>query len=138
MLDLESWASGSIPTRGNILSLDFLFSRSKASDANIGIIANVVYLWKPRVYPKIWEQQKFLRPINKCLKVQNSEFQLALPDSGTYRFIQFHIKNALVRILFKFKYWLVAFAFNIRSEYLFRIKLKIMSIKVQILRCSNF
>ena len=23
MLDLESWASGSIPTRGNILSLDF-------------------------------------------------------------------------------------------------------------------
>ena len=44
MLDLESWASGSIPTRDNILSLDFLFSHSKASDANIGIIANVVYL----------------------------------------------------------------------------------------------
>ena len=33
--------SGSIPTRGNILLLDFLFSRSKTSD---GIIANVVYL----------------------------------------------------------------------------------------------
>ena len=33
---------GSIPIGGNILSLDFLFSRSKASDANIGIIANFV------------------------------------------------------------------------------------------------
>ena len=43
MLDLESWATG-----GNILLLFFLFSRSKASDANIGIIANVVCLWKPR------------------------------------------------------------------------------------------
>ena len=30
---------GSIPTGGNILSLDF-FSHSKASDANIDIIAN--------------------------------------------------------------------------------------------------
>ena len=45
MLDFEAWASGSIPTRGNILLMDFfLFSHSKASDANIGIIANVVYL----------------------------------------------------------------------------------------------
>ena len=46
MFDLETWASGSIPNRGNILLMDFfvLFSRSKASDANIGIIANVVYL----------------------------------------------------------------------------------------------
>ena len=35
--------SGSIPTRGNILSLDF-FSRSKASDANVVIIANFVIL----------------------------------------------------------------------------------------------
>ena len=41
MLDLESWASGSILTGGNIL-FHFLFSCSKASDANIGIIANVV------------------------------------------------------------------------------------------------
>ena len=42
MLDLESdvlRGLGSIPTGGNILSLDFLFSLSKASDANIGIIA---------------------------------------------------------------------------------------------------
>ena len=31
---------GSIPIGGNILSLEFLFSRSEASDANIGIIAN--------------------------------------------------------------------------------------------------
>ena len=43
VLDLESvvmrcW--GSIPTRGNILSLAFLFSHSKPSDANIGIITN--------------------------------------------------------------------------------------------------
>ena len=36
---------GSIPTGGNILSLDFfLFSRSKASDANIGIVANIMCL----------------------------------------------------------------------------------------------
>ena len=49
MLDLESWASGSILTGGNIFLLFFLFSRSKASDANIGIIANVVCLWKPRI-----------------------------------------------------------------------------------------
>ena len=44
MLDLESDAMrgpGSIPTRGNILSLDF-FSHSKAFDANIGINANFV------------------------------------------------------------------------------------------------
>ena len=41
---------GSILTEGNILSLDFfLFLRSKASDANIGIIANVVCLWKTRM-----------------------------------------------------------------------------------------
>ena len=33
---------GSILTWGNILSLDFLFSRFKASDANIGIIAKFV------------------------------------------------------------------------------------------------
>ena len=32
---------GSIPTGGTILSLDFI-SRSKASDANIGITANLV------------------------------------------------------------------------------------------------
>ena len=44
VLDLESEVMrglGSIPTWGNILSLDF-FSSSKASDANIGIIANFV------------------------------------------------------------------------------------------------
>ena len=41
--DSETWASGSILTGGNILLL-FFFSRSKASDANIGIIANVVCL----------------------------------------------------------------------------------------------
>ena len=43
-LDLESEVMrgpGSIPTGVNILSLDFI-SRSKASDANIGIIANFV------------------------------------------------------------------------------------------------
>ena len=33
---------GSIPTGGNILSLDFLFSHSKASDASIGIIFNFI------------------------------------------------------------------------------------------------
>ena len=44
VLDLESEAMrglASIPTGGNILSLDFI-SHSKASDANIGIIANFI------------------------------------------------------------------------------------------------
>ena len=44
MLDLESGAMrgpGSIPTGGNILSLDY-FSHSKASNANISIITNFV------------------------------------------------------------------------------------------------
>ena len=41
VLDLESEVH-SIPTGSNILPLDFLFSHSKASDANIGIIANFV------------------------------------------------------------------------------------------------
>ena len=48
MLDLESEAMrglGSIPTGGNIFC-PWIFSHSKASDANIGIIANVVCLWK--------------------------------------------------------------------------------------------
>ena len=51
VLDLESEdmrCPGSIPTGGNILSLDF-FSCSKASDANIGIIANFVNLRKTRL-----------------------------------------------------------------------------------------
>ena len=38
MLDLESKGLGSIPTKGNILSLDFfLFSQSKDENAKIGI-----------------------------------------------------------------------------------------------------
>ena len=44
MLDLESWASGLFPLGVTFCPWIFLFSRSKASDANIGIIANVVYL----------------------------------------------------------------------------------------------
>ena len=51
MLDLESEVMGglgSIPTRGNILSLDIFFSRSKVSDANIGIIKKCcVFVKKP-------------------------------------------------------------------------------------------
>ena len=46
MLDLESWASGSIFTGNKILLLAFLFSRSKASDANNGIIAILVHFEK--------------------------------------------------------------------------------------------
>ena len=49
MLDLESEVNerprfypGSMLTRGNILSLFLLFSCSKASGVNIGIIANFV------------------------------------------------------------------------------------------------
>ena len=37
---------GSILTGGTILLLDFLFSRNKASDANIGIIVNLVHFEK--------------------------------------------------------------------------------------------
>ena len=38
MLDLEAYASDSIPTRGNILSQEcFLFSHSKDENAKIGI-----------------------------------------------------------------------------------------------------
>ena len=46
MLDLQSWASGSILTGGNILLLEFLFSRSKDSDDDIGIIAILVHFEK--------------------------------------------------------------------------------------------
>ena len=46
ILASEALLRGSIPTGGNILSLDFFTYCSKASDANIGIIANFVYLWK--------------------------------------------------------------------------------------------
>ena len=42
VLDLESEARCSILTAGNILSLEFLFSYSKASAANISITANFV------------------------------------------------------------------------------------------------
>ena len=44
VLDLESEVPGSILTAGNIMLLGFLFSCSKACDANIGIIAYVVCL----------------------------------------------------------------------------------------------
>ena len=45
---------GSIPTRGNIhfVTEFFLFSCSKSSDANIGIFANVVCLWKTQLVNK--------------------------------------------------------------------------------------
>ena len=47
MLDLETWDNGSIlPVGYNILSLEFLFSRSKDSDANIVIIAILVHFEK--------------------------------------------------------------------------------------------
>ena len=49
VLDLESEAMrgpGSIPTGGNIFHWIFLFSRSKASDANIDIIAILVHFGK--------------------------------------------------------------------------------------------
>ena len=45
MLDFKSdimRGLGSIPTGGNIFHWIILFSRSKVSDANIGIIANFV------------------------------------------------------------------------------------------------
>ena len=42
MLELESELLGFIPTRGYILLLDFLFLRSKASNANIDNIAKFV------------------------------------------------------------------------------------------------
>ena len=41
---LGNLGSGSIPLGATFCYWIFLFSRSKASDANIGIIANVLYL----------------------------------------------------------------------------------------------
>ena len=52
--------------RGNILSLDFLFSRSKASDANVGIIANFVLYGKTRI--------EFSRKHTKVGKIVNGVF----------------------------------------------------------------
>ena len=50
MLNLESEVQGLNTHWGNILLLDFfLFSHSKASDANIGIIANFVHYGKTRL-----------------------------------------------------------------------------------------
>ena len=55
MLDLESEvmrAPGSIPTGGNIFHWIFLFSRTEASDANIGFIANrkeIANIWENKV-----------------------------------------------------------------------------------------
>ena len=49
VLDLESEVTrglGSIPTRGNIFHWIFLFSRGKASAANIGIIAILLHFEK--------------------------------------------------------------------------------------------
>ena len=44
-----------------------MFSRSKESDANIGIIANVVYLWKPRL--RLFDEPPWssLIPQGKCV-----------------------------------------------------------------------
>ena len=52
MLNLESWASGSILTGGKIFYWPFLFSHSKASDANNSIIANFVQLRKNSITQK--------------------------------------------------------------------------------------
>ena len=55
MLDLESEAMrglSSIPIGDNILSLDF-FHVVRASDANIGIIGNLVFLWKKPITREI-------------------------------------------------------------------------------------
>ena len=49
MIELESEVPGSVLNEGNILLLEFFFSHCKACDANIGIVANVVCLWKTRL-----------------------------------------------------------------------------------------
>ena len=55
MLDLETLAIGSNITRSNILLLDFfLFSRIKASDANIDINAIIVRLWDNFIDCRRW------------------------------------------------------------------------------------
>ena len=46
MLDLRSEVQWFKTHWGNILLLEFLFSRNKASDANIGIIAILVHFEK--------------------------------------------------------------------------------------------
>ena len=47
--DLESEVPGPILIRGNILFMDFLFSCSKASDANIANFVNFDYFVKPPI-----------------------------------------------------------------------------------------
>ena len=49
VLNLESKVLGLILTMGNIFHWIFLFSHSIASDANIGVISNVVCLWKTQL-----------------------------------------------------------------------------------------
>ena len=61
MLDLESEVmrgQGSIPTGGNIFHWSFLFSQSKASAANIGIIAILVHFGKTLVYLLVVKNHK--------------------------------------------------------------------------------
>ena len=82
MLDLESWASGSIPTRGNIFHWIFLFSRNKAFDAIIGIIVNVVYLWKPRLAEKTTEGCAHLTTMSYPLHKRYTS-QIAYKESVT-------------------------------------------------------
>ena len=65
LLDLDSevmTGPGSIPTGGNILSLDFLFSRSKDKNANINIFVcitlnNKYYLCPYWYLPRFWKSQ---------------------------------------------------------------------------------
>ena len=63
---------GSILTGGNILLLEILLSRSKASDANIGIIANFASLYKnywsrlfntSSAFNGVWEENKRNLPL---------------------------------------------------------------------------
>ena len=66
MLDLESWASGSILTGGNILLLEYLFACRKDSDANIGIIAILVHFEKTLLQNRISKTVHYiekLRPL---------------------------------------------------------------------------
>ena len=76
-MDLESEAmrsQGSVPMRGNIFHWIFLFSRSKASDANIDIIAIFVHFEETLF---LSDNKKFLLP-----KIYPVGFNVAISGSS--------------------------------------------------------
>ena len=74
-------SQGSSFTRGNILSLDFLFSHSKGSDVNIGIIGNIMCFGKSRLFAIIecnfWTRRSGFKDSNLIVfTIETSQFYI--------------------------------------------------------------